>query len=516
MIYELKELSKNEKWTWLANIVSQIFEKKEKNSKVKYRVSDWKKEKTKTLIMWWKEVVKKWKKQWLYYALDENWNQVDAKTQKSFLPIITAFLMKDWFKNPLWEKEKEKEVKDLTKLTEDDFWLDIDFDNLSSIKTKNKKEYWIIEILHELFNSKWCELYFPIDETYKKVKNYKEKEILNENIKWIYKFKKLIGWIMIDYPFEKITNLWISSSSFNIVIDCLQPMVIEDKDWNLVETVKFSKKVLVENWNLRVNWLIGKLTKDKYELLFENWLISEKVYNPNTLYKINLKWNVKENNEMPIISNNIKNVKQDEIVDTVFDINHYEIKNSYLNSQIKDYNSKLSFYKNYEKSEDDKYLESLWIFWGTFKLKWEKEYWTTDKKEIETKIEISAHLTAADNRKIENDIENEYKEKIEKQFPEKNYENTIDMQKDILKFLESELKNSKNILEELRYKLNLIKMYNLNNWIDSKNNYYVWNWDEILENTKSAKSADWFNHIRFFSNKNKTKNVRVKIQKLFK
>jgi len=510
--YNINELSKNEEGTGLSNVVSEVFKNKEKKSQVKFSVG-WKIKSIDTLYLGWGDVKKEWKT--YYYAMDSNWEVIFSKTQKSFLPLVTALLIKKGFKNPI-ESSKTTKVSDLMKLNvlEDD--LQIDFTDMDPAKIPKRKinyKLWTLEVLNKLFSWK-NEVFFPLDFKYKKVSN-KSKEYDNPLIKKVHKFKKLMGNVMIDHPFESLYNFSLSSSNFNVKVDWHQPIVIETIDWKFYEAEQIRSKILIEEWKLRIPTLLAKIDKNSFKEFKTLNLISESQYDSNKIYTINLQWEgINQEDTMPLVNPKIKSIPQEEIVNLIADESYLAIKQTIYNKKEKELAEKLNLVFSYESSPYDKELFELWInSKGKFTPKI-KDSTKTDiipEMKVKTNIKIKLELTAKEKKSIWEDYLIELEKELNK-ISELDFVTKIDYDKKLLEIVQEKIKENKTLLNKKRFKLNLIKTAFFSNWLGMVRNL-KFNEELIEKPNKIKNSFDWRTFSRTFSNKANTKTAKVQIHK---
>ena len=322
---------------------------------------------------------------------------------------------------------------------------------------------------------------------------------------------------MIDHKYQKLTNLSISSSSFNVWADWNQPVIIEDDNWKFFEANQIRSKTFIEEGKLRINSLLWKLNKKTFEELSNLKLIKENNYNPEKVYNINLNWEwINKEETLPLVSSQIKSVPQEEIVSLVSEISHLAIKQTFYNKKEKELYAKLDLVLSYEKWKENEYIESLGIKKWRFNPSSDRSTDNTKIPEVKMvrKIEIEQLLTAAEKRAITAGYEKKLNVKLDK-IVEINFVTKIDYDKELLKIVQDDISVIKKQLLEKRFKLNLIKSALFMNWLEMATTL-DWDWETVEEATKSKKSFDWKNKLRTFSNKAKTKKIRVKIAKLNK
>lgn len=515
--FTVVSLAKNKNGTGLANVVSHFYKNKLKENIITFPLVDWNIKTEGEVVSGWKEISKNWKRSTLYYVIDKNWKEIVWKTQGSFLPLITALLLKMWMKDSITD-EKPTKPKDFMKVKViwDDMGIDFtDVDEKDRPKRKMNYKLGIIEIFNKLFKT-GNEIYFPLDEKYKKA-TMDTKKMVHTGIKKVHLYKKLMGNVMIDHPFQRLTNFAISSSSFNVNADWIQPVIIEDTNGKLFESKQIRAKTFIEEWKLRVNSLLWKLTKETFDELVDLKLISETRYDSSKIYNINLNWDwVNSEDGLPLVSPQIKNIPQEEIVTIVSEISYLKLKQKVYNKKEKELYEKLDLVLSYEKKQEDNHLLELWIKNWIFNPHFEKG---TDNSKLPTlkmvrKIEIEEKLTAAEKRAISSDYLKRLDAKLNK-VVELDFFTKIDYDKELLKIVKEDIVIIKKLLEEKRFKLNLIKYALFMNWLEMADSLN-WDWEIEEKPSKAANSFDWKNSLRSFSNKAKTKTIRVKIAKLNK
>ena len=515
--FTVVSLAKNKNGTGLANVISHFYKNKLKENIITFPLVDWKIKTEGEVVAGWKEISKNWKRSTFYYVIDKNGKEIIWKTQGSFLPLITALLLKMWMKDTLTD-EKPTKPKDFmeVKVIWDEMGIDFtDVDEKDIPKRKINYKLWIIEIFNKLFKN-GNEIYFPLDEKYKKA-TMDTKKMVHPGIKKVHLYKKLMGNVMIDHPFQRLTNFAISSSSFNVNADWIQPVIIEDMNWKLFETIQIRAKTLIEEWKLRVSSLLWKLTKETFDELVDLKLISETKYDSSKIYNINLDWDwINKEEGLPLVSPEIKSIPQEEIVTLVSEISYLKLKQKVYNKKEKELYEKLDLILNYERKQEDNHLLELWIRNWIFNPSFEK---ITDTSKLPTlkmvrKIEIEEILTAAEKRVISSKYLERLDAKLNK-VNELDFVMKMDYDKELLKIVREDIAIIKELLEEKRFKLNLIKSALFMNWLEMADSLN-WDWETEEKPSKAANSFDWKNYLRNFSNKAKTKTIRVKIAKLNK
>jgi len=515
----ITQLGKNKEGTGLSNIVSYLYANRKNNEKINitFDTDEWIKE----ITLFRQD---HWDKKGYTFIIPKTISKNKTEEtffstkQDTFIPKITYALFQLWFKDK-WNEIKDKNIEKKTEdLFDDTLTNDIieDFDQFSFDDKDNNEtnKLWSLEVLNIIFKENQ-KVVWPKELDYEKIGVTKVKEY-SDTIKKIHYYKTLVGPTMIDQPLQYLSKFAISSTSFNTWATWSIPLVIEWKDWTLQESVKFNVKTLVSNWRVRVPFLYATLTNENFNLLSEKGNITEEEYKQWKFYKVPLgeckTWSFdiwEKLIDSTLVNKNILDIPQDEIVETINNLEILKIKQTVYNRKIKELNWVISS-KIETRYEDKK--ESYWI-----NKDWILEWKLTGEEKLEWKTEIIKSidiwiigLKKSSLSKEETKILDEYIGSLE--------DKTLKELKDILEDITEKRNNIKNKIEETRYKQSLIAnaMF-LNGFSDNLN--YVKNeegMNETIDNSKAKGVVDWQKKTRIIETKDWKIKAKISLYELEK
>lgn len=518
----ITQISKNNTGTGLSNVISYLYANKNTNEKITITFNT--SEGIKSLTLYWKIITTPTEtKRGYAYIIPKEVSSTNkdeeffASTQDKFLPAITNTLFQMWFKDStidsfLKDKRESIQVKDFfqTELPSFGEISHFNFDDMNkTIEEKKERRLWVLEILHKIFNSTEQIVAWPNEIEYKTITDERKKIILPEKVKKIHLYKKLMGQSLIDSPIQELTSLQISTSSFNVVANGNQPLVIETIDGKFIESKQFRKKILISNGEVRVPYLYATLTQDIFNEFVKNEILKDEVYLKGKFYKIPLKNSV-TGDIIPLVSKKILQIPQEEIVNLVNEIEILKIRQTVYKSKIKDINKLIGDFQESITPDFIKFNKEYGIDEkGFFNVKSEEDDSSRIKDtHITNNISLSVlKFPTTETTTRETIILNNYLNIT----TETSVTDLLVKKKDLI----SKLEEIKSTLEEKRYKLSLISYTLFLNGFTTSLKYDVWTDGkvDIIEKSNAAGVVDGIKNARIISSKDG--KIKVKIQ-LFK
>jgi len=498
---KVTQIWKNSDSTWLSNIVSYIYQTKnyEEEIEIFFETKEW----VKSLSLYWK---KKDNKKWYWYIIPKEIlkgnkdKEFFTTKQDLFIPEVQDTLYQMWFKETTTINKKDRrlepEISEIFSESDSDSHFDFD-----SLEEKEEKKIWVLEALHLLFNSKGSEVVWPKEVVYKSMGTAKKEDYGDEIVK-VHKFKGVIWTALIEKPLEILRSFQISTSSFNINVKGETPLVLEMKNWDLIESNRFKTRTLISNWIIRVKFLYAKISESTYKKLKESNYIKENEYSPKKYYKFTL-WNSESEkiNISSLVSSNIERIDTEEIVNLVYSVNNLKVRMSVYNSKIKEIKSLV---KVYAPSEEWSMIDNK----GRFTPKRSED--TESMKNLVHTKKISIWVLKFPTKEVTMKEKKLLDDYLELTFSE--FENKAEiLHKKELEYLDKKYWEMKKEIEEKRYKLSLISYVHFINWFSSRLNYKKWtDWKVDISKSTTAKGiVGWVKKSRVLENKEGT--IRIEI-----
>lgn len=514
----ITQIWKNEAGTGLSNVVSYLYSTQTPNEKVTIEFNT--AEGIKSLTLYWKVVTTPTTKKWYAYIVPKIISSTNkdeeyfTTKQDLFLPAVTNTLFQLGFKDSTASFVKDSRdsttVKDLFTASTPTSFDPVDnfnFDDLNKkIEAKKEWKLGVLEVLHKLFNTAGQTVAWPSEIEYKTMTESK-KTVYPEKVKKVYLYKKLMGSTMIDSPIQILTGLTISTSTFNVVADGIQPLVIEGTDGKLVEAKQFRKKILVSNGRVRVPFLYSTLTQEIFNELVENGVIKDETYMRDKYYKIVLDWQT-SGEQLSLVNKKVLQIPQEEIVNLVNDIEVLKVRQSVYNAKIKELNGLTGVFQEFVKPDYEKDLEGYGVD--------SKGIFNVTKEEDDTPKIKDSHIVNNINISVlkfpETEVTKTEKEILNKYLDIKadtGVDKLLAKKEDLIKKLEG----IKNALSEKRYKLSLISNTFFLNWFSDSLSYDVWaDWKvDVSEKTTAAWVVGGVKNARVISSKDGKIKVRIQL-----
>ena len=509
------QFGKNKKKTGLKDIISDIYSNRTPSISMIFTTKDG----IQQITIGWKQFNdKKWKvKKGYYYLVPvsvSKTNKVEeffATTQDLLIPNLTTTMVRMGFNdiNTSAKTNKRTSVWDMFKenalnLDNQDDLTEVDFDNIEEKVTSAKINYKMgaIEILHKIFKN--GKVYWPNEVKYQKIGEEQDYQY-NEQIKEVHMYKKLMWDTLIEAPLQQLSNFAISSSSFNVLADWIQPLVIELKNGQKIESKQYRKKVLISNGIVRIPYLYVEPNQKTFDELVKEGIIKSERYKIGKIYKANFKNTTGSN--LPLVNPTIVKIPKEEIIDLVWRLETLAVRQTVYNKIKRELSAKTSVFKDYIKTDEDILAESIGI---------NLRDWTFNPSHTNKETDVMKTPT----------IEREIKISIEK-FPktailkEENdlvrglvfFDRPMDSLLSQLEKIKAKLEDIRDELEEGRYKLNLIKSaFFVKGWNKDLDYYKDEKGDSLfIKETKAAGSADGKIENKYLENKDWTRKMRIQM-----